>query len=179
MTPTPAEEDSTTATPTAAAAAETTATATPAEEAAATTTATPEPLSDDELISRGEAVYATYCAACHQLDGQGITNAYPALAENPFVLAEDPAGVLRIVFTGRAGMPHFRDYLSEQEIAAAVSYVRNGWENSASVVTIEEVQTVREEIYSPFESSDHNGGSDKDGSSAPDKDEQDSENGQE
>jgi cytochrome c oxidase subunit 2 len=169
----PAEEPDATTTP----AAEAEMTPTPAEEEEATDEATPaataEPLSDDELISNGEAVYTSYCAACHQLDGQGIENAYPPLAGNAFVTAEDPAGVLRVVFTGRAGMPHFRDYLSQQEIAAAVSYVRNGWENDAAVVTLEEVQMVEEEIYSPSEQMDHNGESEKDGSSAPDKDEQD------
>ncbi len=182
LTATPAEEPEATATP----AEEAEATATPAEEPDATTTpaaeeetmdeatpaATAEPLSDDELISRGETVYASYCAACHQLDGQGIGNAYPALAGNPFVTAEDPAGILRVVFTGRAGMPHFRDYLTQQEIAAAVSYVRNGWENDAAVVTLEEVQMVEEEIYSPSEQMDHNGVSEKDGSNGSGNDDQ-------
>lgn len=173
--PTPATEEDAATTPTAAhtttappPATAVAATPTPVEKAEttddATPTATTAPLSEEELISQGAAIYARYCAACHQLDGEGIANAYPALAGNPFVTAEDPAGVLRVVFTGRAGMPHFRDYLSEEEIAAAVSYIRNGWENNAAVVTLAEVQSVRTELYSPSEAMDHNGASGKDGS---------------
>lgn len=156
-----------------------TSTVSPAEEgedaAAAEATATPEPMSDEELISMGEDVYAGYCAACHQLDGQGITNAYPALAGNAFVTVDDPSGLLQLIFTGRAGMPHFRDYLTEQEIAAVVSYVRNGWDNDASPVTLEEVQSVRAEIYSPSEQIDHTGESEKDGSNGSGNSEEDAE----
>lgn len=125
--------------------------------AAATPTATPETLSSETLISKGEEVYTNYCAACHQPDGEGVAGAYPPLAGNPFVTAEDPTPVLRVVFTGRAGMPHFRDYLTEQEIASAVSYVRNAWENNASVVPVEQVNEVQTEIYSPSEPMQHSG----------------------
>lgn len=145
------------------------ASATPAEESDAsesaevaretTPTPTPEPLSEDELISMGEEEFSEYCAACHQADGQGIPNAYPPLAGNGFVLAEDPTGVLRVIFTGRAGMPHFHNALSNQEIAAIISYVRNSWGNEASAVSAEEVRAVEEEIYSPAEAMEHNGNS--------------------
>ncbi|MCB0126185.1 MAG: cytochrome c, partial [Caldilineaceae bacterium] len=114
---------------------------------------------DEELISMGEEEFSKYCAACHQADGQGIPNAYPALARNGFVLAEDPSGVLRVIFTGRAGMPHFREALSAQQIAAIVSYIRNSWENEASTVSAEQVRTVEEEIYSPSEPMEHDGSS--------------------
>ncbi len=156
-TPTPAEE------------AAATVTATPMEEAAESTptaseSSTSSGANGDELIRTGEQVYAAYCAACHQLDGQGIVNAFPPLAGNGFVMAEDPSALLHVIFTGRAGMPHFRDYLTETEIAAVVSYIRSGWTNEASIVTLEEVQRVRQEIYSPSEPTDHNGASEKEGS---------------
>lgn len=122
-----------------------------------TPAATPEPLSDEELVERGSELFSKYCAACHQPDGQGIPNAYPPLDGNAFVLTEDPAPVLRVVFTGRAGMPHFRNAFSDQEIASVVSFVRNAWSNEASVVTVEEARTIEEEIYSPSEPMEHNG----------------------
>ncbi|MEZ4711780.1 MAG: cytochrome P460 family protein [Caldilineaceae bacterium] len=123
----------------------------------ATPTATPKPLSDDELISMGEEEFSEYCAACHQTDGQGVSNVYPALTRNGFVVTDDPTNVLRVIFTGRAGMPHFRDALSAQEMAAIVSYIRNGWGNEASTVTVEEVRTIEQEIFSPSEPMEHNG----------------------
>ena len=166
-TTTPAEEPATTTTPLAETpVADATAEATTADknEASdtvreATPTPTPAPLTDEELISMGEEEFSKYCAACHQADGQGIPNAYPALARNGFVLAEDPSGVLRVIFTGRAGMPHFREALSTQQIAAIVSYIRNSWENEASTVSAEQVRTVEEEIYSPAEPMEHDGSS--------------------
>ncbi|MEZ4728468.1 MAG: c-type cytochrome [Caldilineaceae bacterium] len=129
------------------------------EAEAATPMTTPEPLSDEELIAQGEAIYTRVCAACHQADGQGVAGAYPALAGNPFVTGEDPTPMLRVIFTGRAGMPHFRDYLTEQEIASVVSYIRNAWENDAAVVNVEQVNEVQSEIYSPSERMEHRGDS--------------------
>lgn len=130
------------------------------EEATPTPTITPTPLSAEALISMGEAEYPEYCAACHQMDGTGVEGVYPALAESPFVTVEDPGPLIGIVLTGRAGMPHFRDYLTEQEIAAVLSYVRNAWGNDASPVSEEQVHTVRQEIYSPSEPREHSGNSD-------------------
>jgi mono/diheme cytochrome c family protein len=103
----------------------------------------PEPLSDEELIALGEEVYLRACAACHQADGQGVEAAYPPLAGNSSVL-EDPGPVIRVVLSGRAGMPRFE--LPDQEVAAILSYVRNAWENDAAVVTPDQVQEAAEMI---------------------------------
>jgi mono/diheme cytochrome c family protein len=129
------------------------------EAATPTPTVTPTPLGPEALISLGEEEYPNYCAACHQMDGQGVAGAYPALADNPFVTVDDPTGVIRVLLTGRAGMPHFRDYLTQQEIAAVISYIRNAWENDASVVSEEQVRTVWDEIQSTSEPMEHNGSS--------------------
>ncbi|HEU4850943.1 MAG TPA: cytochrome c oxidase subunit II, partial [Telluria sp.] len=40
----------------------------------------------DELKTKGAAVYAANCVACHQANGQGVPNAFPALANSPIVL---------------------------------------------------------------------------------------------
>ena len=36
--------------------------------------------SANELVERGEAIYAKNCVACHQSNGQGIAGIFPALA---------------------------------------------------------------------------------------------------
>jgi glucose/arabinose dehydrogenase/cytochrome c5 len=95
-------------------------------------------MSDEELISTGEQVYDDNCATCHQPDGQG-SGGYPALAGNSFVTADDPSGVIEIVTNGRGSMPSFGDQLEPEEIAAVASYVRNSWENEASVVQVADV----------------------------------------
>lgn len=128
--------------------------ATDGDESAATTTA---PLNDEQLIDRGQALYASYCAACHQLDGEGVAGAYPPLAGNPFVSQEDATPVVTVVLTGRAGMPHFQDYLTDQELAAVISYVRSGWQNDAAPVSMAQVQTIYESIHSAAELVEHDG----------------------
>lgn len=129
-----------------------------ANEAAAGEEATDEEATPEPTPS-GVSLFTDYCAACHQAGGQGVDPAYPALAGNPFVTAEDPSRVLRVVFTGRAGMPHFRDAFSAEEIAAIVTYIRTSWGNDASAVDAETVRTVEEEIYSPSETMEHMGSS--------------------
>lgn len=87
-------------------------------------------------------VYADNCATCHQLTGKGIKGAFPALAGDPFVLAP-PTQVIAVVLNGRGGMPAFKDELSDDQLAAAISYVRTAWGNKAKPVTPAEVAKVR------------------------------------
>jgi mono/diheme cytochrome c family protein len=97
---------------------------------------------DQELISMGEPIYMSNCAACHQPSGEGISN-YPPLAGSPIVTAEDPTAAIETVVNGRGQMPAFGGSLSADEIAAVLSYVRNSWGNSASVVTADQVSQIQ------------------------------------
>lgn len=82
------------------------------------------------------------CAACHQEDGKGIEGAFPALAGDKFVLG-DPANAIRTVLNGRAGMPTFKDDLSDDQISAALTHVRTSWGNKDSAVTPAMVAALR------------------------------------
>jgi mono/diheme cytochrome c family protein len=97
----------------------------------------------------GAQLFAEYCAACHQGDGQGIEGAYPPLAGNPFVATEDPQPVIQVVLTGRGGMPRFQEILSNEEIAAILSYVRTSWNNNATPVNVTQVEEVYQSVVSP------------------------------
>ena len=90
----------------------------------------------------GAEVFSTSCTACHQAEGQGIPPVYPALAGNGFVQA-DAVEVVRTILNGRAGMPSFGGDLSDERLAAVVSYIRNTWGNEAPVVTPAFVEDVR------------------------------------
>ncbi|MCB0112128.1 MAG: c-type cytochrome, partial [Caldilineaceae bacterium] len=100
-------------------------------------------VSEEELISSGEEVYRSNCATCHQNNGEG-SGAYPALNQNGVLTAGDPTQPIQIVLHGRGEMPSFEDELSNRQIAAVLSYERNSWENSASVVTVDQVRQVRQ-----------------------------------
>ena len=81
-----------------------------------------------ELIARGEKVYAANCAACHKADGKGA-GPIKALDGSAIVL-NDPATQIKILLNGSAGgaMPAWKQ-LSDTEIAAVVTYTKNSWSN--------------------------------------------------
>ena len=91
----------------------------------------------------GQEVYAASCAACHQVDGQGLPPAFPALVGNEFVTGE-PAPVIATVLNGRGGMPSFGGSLTAEEVAAVISHARTSWGNEAPAITPEMVSAVRE-----------------------------------
>ena len=93
---------------------------------------------DQQLIQQGQGVYSNNCAGCHGPNGEG--NRGPAHAGNEFTTQADPLPVIETVLTGREDMPPFRDRLSSEQIAAVVSYIRNAFGNSASTVTVEQVE---------------------------------------
>jgi mono/diheme cytochrome c family protein len=90
----------------------------------------------------GQAGFEQACAACHQIDGKGIPEAFPALAGNAFVLGS-PETVVRTVLDGRGGMPTFRNDLNDEQIATILTYVRSAWGNTASAVPATLVATAR------------------------------------
>jgi cytochrome c oxidase subunit 2 len=95
-----------------------------------------------DLVARGERVYAANCVACHQASGQGLAAMKaPALANSKFVAGPEQP-VIDTVVHGRPGtaMQPFGKQLSDTEIAAVVSYVRNSWGNKASDVQPAEVK---------------------------------------
>lgn len=90
----------------------------------------------------GEQLFLANCAECHQADGQGIPNIYPALDGNETVNGSgiDVALVLRI---GRGEMPSFKDSLTATEVTAIVNYVRNAWSNSGEEVSVETISNLQ------------------------------------
>ena len=85
-----------------------------------------------ELMARGEEVYLSNCAACHQANGAGIPGAFPAI--NGSRVATGPiAEHARLIMNGVAGtaMAAFGGQLSDADLAAVVTYQRNAWDNQA------------------------------------------------
>ena len=91
--------------------------------------------SREELMSLGENVYATQCATCHQVDGQGLAPGFPALAGSK--VATGPLqDHIEIVLHGREGtaMQAWGKMLSDADIAAALTYTRNAFGNDTGDV---------------------------------------------
>lgn len=102
----------------------------------------------------GPTVFAQNCAACHGSEGRGVAGLFPPLAGSEWV-ASGPDTPIRIVLHGLQGsvqvqgqtfngvMPAFGARLSDQELAAVLSYVRSAFGNGASAVDAGTVSTVR------------------------------------
>jgi mono/diheme cytochrome c family protein len=90
----------------------------------------------------GETLFNSNCAPCHGTGGQGGSGV-PALDGSPIVTQDDPAAAIRKVLNGGGGMPAFRASLSNEQIAAILSYARNAWTNDASIVEPEQVEAER------------------------------------
>ena len=96
--------------------------------AAATSASAGKTWALDELIAKGEQVYNTNCAACHQPNGQGIPPAFPSLVASP--IQQGPASDhVSVVANGRPGtaMQAFGLQLSDVDVASVVTYTRNAW----------------------------------------------------
>ena len=82
-----------------------------------------------ELMTKGQDVYNANCAACHQANGEGIPGNFPAIKGSPVALGPLDEH-LKVVLKGKgAMMPGFADSLSKADIAAVVTYQRNGFGN--------------------------------------------------
>jgi mono/diheme cytochrome c family protein len=103
-----------------------------------------------EFLKKGERIYAEQCVGCHQPSGKGVPRAYPALAQNPGVIMTSTINAVRAVLNGGFppattgnprpfGMPPFAQKLSDEDIAAVLTYVRNSWGNRAPAVSPAEV----------------------------------------
>jgi len=92
----------------------------------------------DVLMEQGQKIYESRCAACHQLSGEGLAGAIPALKGSVIATTNIPAHI-HIVLFGKSGtaMQAFSKQLTPSEIAAVITYERNAWGNN----TGESVQT--------------------------------------
>ncbi|MFN1512536.1 cytochrome c oxidase subunit II [Vibrio owensii] len=87
-------------------------------------------LSMEDLMGQGESIYTARCAVCHQANGEGIPGAFPAIKGSE--IAKGPVMAhIDVLVNGRAGtaMQAFANQLSDQEIAAVITYQRNAWGN--------------------------------------------------
>ncbi len=96
----------------------------------------------------GQQVYMDNCSACHQVTGLGIKGAFPALKASKLVVGPPPV-LAATILNGRAGMPSFKDELSDTQIALATSYIRASWGNKAPPLKPADVAAARAKTGKP------------------------------
>lgn len=108
----------------------------------------------DATMTLGHSLFMANCAACHRSSGQGVTGMVSSLADSAGVRAPDPANMLRTILIGSRGavtqsnpsgaaMPNFSWKLTDADIAAVSTYVRNSWGNAAAPTSADDVKKVR------------------------------------
>ncbi|NOT85741.1 MAG: cytochrome c oxidase subunit II [Methylococcaceae bacterium] len=85
-------------------------------------------LSLDELVVKGEPVYAANCAGCHQEDGAGLEGMFPAIKGSALVKG-DINKQIELINAGKGAMPPFGAKLNPIDFAAVVTYTRNALGN--------------------------------------------------
>ena len=83
----------------------------------------------EELVARGEKVYAANCSACHKPDGKGA-GPIKALDGAAVVLDADKGKQIHVLLNGQnnGAMPSWKA-LSDTELAAVITYTKNSWSN--------------------------------------------------
>ncbi|HEX6843164.1 MAG TPA: c-type cytochrome [Stellaceae bacterium] len=115
----------------------------------------PLPSAESSLLMRlGQTVYSARCASCHGSDGRGMPPHYPPLAGNPSIQMESAVNPIRMVLNGGFppgtegnktpyGMPPFAQSLSDDDVAAVVTYIRRSWGNRGEAVSARQANQLR------------------------------------
>ena len=116
-----------------------------------------KPLTNEQqlLFDSGKQTYAGLCTACHQPTGKGLEGLAPPLADSEWVNG-DPERIIKVVMHGLRGpikvkglsynydMPA-AGFLSDEQIAGVLTYIRREWDHEASPVPLDLVQKIRAE----------------------------------
>jgi mono/diheme cytochrome c family protein len=106
------------------------------------------------LLSLGKPIYDRQCASCHGVEGLGKPPHYPSLSGNQSIQMSSAVNAIRMVLNGGYppgtagnpmpyGMPPFAQALSDDEIAAVVTYIRTSWGNRGAAVSARQANELR------------------------------------
>jgi glucose/arabinose dehydrogenase len=120
---------------------------------------TPDIVNDNlqkDVEVAGASIYNTYCGTCHQRNGKGDGSRFPSLINEEWV-GGSKEKLISLVLKGMEGeivvngqqfnniMPQ-HSFLSDEEVARVLTYVRQNFGNDYTPINPEEVQKVRETL---------------------------------
>lgn len=111
------------------------------------------PAADAAQLAGGETVFKTYCIACHMADGMGVPGMNPPLSKTEYVNG-DKDRLIGIVLNGLtepltingetySGVMPPHSFLSDDDIANVLTYVRANFGNNSGSVSVAEVTARR------------------------------------
>ncbi len=116
-------------------------------------------LNKEIQIEQGKQVYLQTCFVCHQPNGLGLPGQIPPLAKSDYLMANKERSIRGVLF-GQSGEMVVNgkkydaimiplNYLTDEQVANVLTYVRNSWGNSGEAVTVGEVSRIRKEAPAP------------------------------
>lgn len=111
-------------------------------------------------LTQGQKLYLDNCAACHRSTGAGYAPAFPPLAGNPVVMNRAPDSIIHIILHGATlhgtdaapsafTMPGFASRLTDAQVAALATFIRQAWGNNAPAVNDVAVTRMRKTLAAP------------------------------
>jgi len=109
-----------------------------------------------DMVVLGKRTFTAMCSPCHQETGLGLPGQFPPLAGSDWVNTAGHARLVRIVLDGLNGplevngqpfnnaMPPWRDSITDEQVAAVLTYVRQSWGNKAAAVPVDDVKAIRD-----------------------------------
>ena len=129
------------------------------------------PAATPEQLEEGKKLYMTVCIACHQPMGAGLPGVFPSIVKSEYVSGSAERLVAMVL---KGIMPPFKykdivyvqmmipqeAVLTDDKIAAILTFVRASFENSAPPITAEFVAGVRKKLAhrkTPYTEAEING----------------------
>jgi cytochrome c oxidase subunit 2 len=100
-------------------------------------------LTKDEAMKKGQQVYQVHCQSCHQADGKGMPPAIPGMVGGK-ITTGPVSGHVDVLLNGikGTGMQAFGEQLTNEEIAAVITYERNAWGNDKKAGELVQPKTI-------------------------------------
>jgi mono/diheme cytochrome c family protein len=103
-------------------------------------------------IKNGKEDYILFCQSCHMENGEGVEKLYPPLAKTNYL--KNTQKIIDVILYGQSGEVKVNDkkyntdmpaqaYLTDEQIAGILTYIRSNWGNKYPPVTTSQVKAQR------------------------------------
>ena len=106
----------------------------------------------EAMMVRGEEIYKEKCIVCHMANGEGVTGAFPPLANSDYLMADKVRAVAQTLNGSNEEMvvngvtyttPMPPQVETKEDAVAVINYVLNSFGNDGGYVTMEDVEDVQ------------------------------------
>jgi len=112
----------------------------------------------------GYLLYSGYCASCHGINGQGITNVTPALAGDATLNQKKPLntiltiiyGIEKVRYSQTNGFGEMPSYdLSDEELQSLINYLQKTFTNLNIKHSLKDIQRFKKEVIQGMHDAGH------------------------